>query len=127
MCLDIELRRLSQGKYGLQNLIADLSKKYGKTKAFEDDKLFDEITALTYPEIGEFLKRYVGGAEKLPLKEIFNSVGLSYTEKFLVPELSLGLESQAVSLSQEDGTPKLAIADLEALNPQGKALGFKVG
>lgn len=127
MCLDIELRRLSQGKYGLQNLITDLSKKYGKTKAFEDDKLFDEITSFTYPEIGEFLKRYVGGSEKLPLKEIFNSVGLSYTESFLVPELSLGLESQAVTLSQEDGTPKLAIADVEALNAQGKALGFKVG
>ncbi len=67
MCLDIKLRQLSEGKYGLQNLVADLSKKYGKSKPFEDAKLFDEITALTKPEIGEFLKKYVGGPDRLPL------------------------------------------------------------
>ncbi len=32
MCLDIKLRKLSGGKYGVQNLMLDLSKKYGKEK-----------------------------------------------------------------------------------------------
>lgn len=127
MCLDIKLRQLSEGKYGLQNLVADLSKKYGKEKPFEDAKLFDEITALTYPEIGEFLKKYVGGGEKLPLKEMFELVGLNYIEKFNSPELSLGLESNAVTLTQVDNAPKLAIANFNALNEQGKALAFKDG
>lgn len=125
MCLDIKLRQLSEGKYGLQNLITDLSKKYGKSKAFEDDKLFDEITAMTYPQIGEFLNQYVGGPERLPLKEIFDVVGVNYLEKFISPELSLGLESSAVTITQAEGTPKLAIANVNALNDQGKALGFK--
>lgn len=127
MCLDIKLRQLSEGEYGLQNLIADLSKKYGKAKPFEDAKLFDEITALTYPEIGEFLKQHVGGGEKLPLKEMFELVGLNYIEKFNSPELSLGLESNAVTLTEIDNAPKLAIANVKALNEQGKALAFNDG
>ena len=125
LCLDIKLRQLSDGKYGLQNLITDLSKKYGKSKAFEDDKLFDEITAMTYPQIGEFLNKYVGGPETLPLKEIFDAVGVNYLEKFISPELSLGLESTAVTITEAEGTPKLAISNVNALNDQGKALGFK--
>ncbi len=127
MCLDIKLRKLSDGSYGLQNLVADLSKKYGKEKPFEDDKLFEEITALTYPEIGEFLNKYVSGTEKLPLKEVFEMVGINYIETFISPELNLGLESNAVTISQDDGSPKLAIANVEALNEQGKAFGFKEG
>ena len=127
MCLDIKLRQLSKGEYGMQNLVRDLSKKYGKSKPFEDEKLFDEITAMTYPEIGEFLNRYVGGPEKLPIKEMFELVGVNYIEKFISPELSLGLESQAVTITQIDNSPKLAIADTTALNNQGKALGFKNG
>lgn len=127
LCLDIKLRQLSKGEYGLQNLVRDLSKKYGKSKAFEDGKLFSEITSLTYPEIGEFLNRYVGGTESLPLKEIFELVGVNYIEKFISPELSLGLESNAVTITEIDRSPKLAIADVSALNAQGQALGFKVG
>jgi predicted metalloprotease with PDZ domain len=125
MCLDIKLRQLSKGEYGMQDLVKDLSKKYGKTKPFKDEKLFEEITAMTYPEIGEFLKTYVAGSESLPLNEIFQLVGVNYIERFVSPELSLGLESEAVTITQIDGAPKLAIADTTALNNQGKALGFK--
>jgi predicted metalloprotease with PDZ domain len=127
MCLDIKLRQLSSGKYGLQNLVADLAKKYGKSKPFEDDKLFDEITALTYPEIGEFLKQYVSGSKSLPLKEMFELVGVNYIEKFLSPELNLGLESNAVTVTEAGGSPKLSIVNADALNAQGKALGLKNG
>ncbi len=125
MCLDIKLRQLSKGEYGLQDLIKDLSKKYGKSKAFEDDKLFDEITAMTYPEIGEFFKKYVEGSERLPLEDVFELVGVNYIEKFISPELSLGLESSAVTVTQTEDGPKLAIANTETLNDQCKALGFK--
>jgi predicted metalloprotease with PDZ domain len=127
MCMDIKLRQLSKGEYGMQNLVRDLSKKYGKSKPFEDDKLFEEITAMTYPQIGEFLNRYVAGSEPLPLKEYFEMVGVNYIEKFISPELSLGLESDAVTITQIDSLPKLAIADTSKLNNQGKALGFEKG
>ena len=127
MCLDIKMRKLSDGKYGMQNLVKDLARKYGKEASFKDDELFDEITSLTYPEIGEFLKRYVGGPEKLPLKEVFDLVGVTYVPEESNMELSLGLENNAVAIEQLDGKPMIAIGNLEALNDQGKVLGFKTG
>lgn len=125
--MDIKLRSLSSGKYGLPDLVKDLSKKYGKDKPFQDDKLFEEITALSYPEIGEFLNKYVGGSETLPLAEIFSMVGVNYIEKFISPELNLGLESNAVSVSESKDGPRLAITNIDGLNQQGKAIGFQNG
>jgi predicted metalloprotease with PDZ domain len=127
MCLDVNLRKLSDGKYGMQNLVADLAKKFGKTKAFEDEMLFEEITKLTYPEIGEFLKRYVGGAESLPIKETLGLAGVNYEAEVSNLELSLGLENNALSITQVNSKPMLTIGNADAVNDQGKALGFKTG
>lgn len=90
LCLDIKLRSLSDGNYGIQNLMADLSKKYGKDKPFKDNELFDEITRLTYPEIGTFLKTHVGGNKPLPIKDIVELVGLSYTNLSADKRLVIG-------------------------------------
>ncbi len=127
MCLDIKLRKLSNGKYGMQNLVTDLGKKFGKSKAFQDEQLFAEITALTYPEIGEFLKRYVGGNETLPLEEVFDLVGVQYAPELITEELSLGLEVAGLTLTNVNQKPRIAIGNAEALNDQGKALGFQNG
>jgi predicted metalloprotease with PDZ domain len=127
MCLDIKLRGLSAGKYGMQNLIADLSKKYGKNQAFKDDELFNQITSLTYPEIGEFLKRYVSGAEKLPLAEIFESVGISYTAEVNISEFTTGLETRAMKVVKRDEKSFYQVNNPSNLNDQGKALNFQTG
>lgn len=77
LCLDIELRRLSSGAYGVQNLVSDLMKKYGKHKPFDDDDLFNEIFELAgHPEIRDFIERYIEGTQELPLKEKLQQVGL---------------------------------------------------
>jgi predicted metalloprotease with PDZ domain len=95
LCLDIRLRQLSDGKYGTQDLMRDLAKKYGKEKSFVDDSLFGDIVKLTYPEIGDFFKKYVIGSEPLPFKEIFEAVGIDYepngTEMVLDPLGGYGL------------------------------------
>lgn len=89
LCLDIRLRQLSDGKYGTQDLMHDLAKKYGKDRSFVDDSLFSDIVRLTYPEIGDFFKRYVIGAEPLPFADLFAAVGIEYeangTEMVLDP------------------------------------------
>ncbi|UPT66820.1 MAG: peptidase M61 [Sphingobacteriales bacterium JAD_PAG50586_3] len=90
LCLDIKLRSLSDGKYGIQNLMADLSKKYGKDKPFKDNELFDEITRLTYPEIGVFLKTYVGGNKPLPIKDMVELVGIAYDNQSADKRLVIG-------------------------------------
>lgn len=127
LCLDIKLRKLSKGKYSLRNLMLDLSQKYGKNKAFNDDELFAEITKMTYPEIGEFFNRYVKGTEKLPLAEVFNDVGIKYTEEEHFDDYSLGLGNDYITVAQYEGKSKLQITKSENSNPMGKALGFKDG
>jgi predicted metalloprotease with PDZ domain len=127
MCLDIQLRKLSNGKYGMQNLVAELGSKYGTNKSFKDDELFAEITKMTYPQIGEFLNKYVAGSASLPLTEIFTLVGVRYQEEAVSSEYTLGLEQQAISLVQHEGKAKLAIGNADAINDQGRALGFKTG
>ena len=82
LCLDIRLRELSDGAYGVQNLIADLLDRYGKDKPFKDDVLFEDIYKQTgFPEIKEFVEMHIEGTEPLPLKETLIKVGLLYDEE----------------------------------------------
>lgn len=76
MCIDILMREESNGNRGILSLMKELSNKYGKNKPFEDDKLIDEITAMTYPSIGEFLKTHVVGDTPINYNTFFEKVGL---------------------------------------------------
>ncbi|MEL7006886.1 MAG: hypothetical protein AAFN93_29820, partial [Bacteroidota bacterium] len=78
MCLDLQLLKLSKGEYDLQSLMRDLSEKYGPTRSFKDDQLFDEIQNLTFPEVGDFLRTYVAGPDSLPLQEHLSWAGINY-------------------------------------------------
>ncbi|NVO83595.1 M61 family metallopeptidase [Hymenobacter terrestris] len=78
LLLDIRLRELSQGRQTLRDVLLALREKYGPTRSFEDDALIPEIVALTNPEIGTFFRRYVQGAEPLPLAEYFGKMGWTY-------------------------------------------------
>lgn len=123
MCLDIRLRELSGGKYGMQNLMQDLAKTYGKDKAFKDEELFDKITQLTKPEIREFFTRYVEGKEPLPIKETFTKVGIDYQESVKKKGVNLG----NVQIGYNPDTQRLMVADVSQLNEQGKQLGYLEG
>lgn len=140
LCLDIKLLELSNGEHGLRDLMLELSEKYGKDKAFEDDKLFEEITAITDPEIGRFFERYVEGTgplpadtttsgnkiEPLPFEEIFEKVGIIYSEEYTFEDYSLGIDNPDLGITQ-DSVPRLQIATTAHLNEMGKALGFQEG
>jgi predicted metalloprotease with PDZ domain len=90
LCLDVKLRQLSGGKYGIMNLIQDLSAKYGKGKPFKDAELFAVIGKLTYPQIQQFLETYVSGNTPLPLDEVFNATGIRWTKDTSVQVFSFG-------------------------------------
>jgi predicted metalloprotease with PDZ domain len=123
MCLDIYLRYYSDGKYGTQNLMKDLAKKYGKKKSFNDEDLFAEIEKLTYPEIGAFLRKHVAGKEPLPMKDVFDKVGLEYEKEKVFQNFSLG----GFDVGFNDETKRLIIVDTRNMDSFGKALGYKVG
>jgi predicted metalloprotease with PDZ domain len=77
MCIDIIIREKSNGERGILDLMHQLSNEYGVTKAFDDQELFAKITALTYPEVGEFLTKYVAGPTPIPYEIYFAKVGLA--------------------------------------------------
>ncbi len=123
MCLDIYLRHYSDGKYGTQNLMKDLAKKYGKKKSFNDEDLFAEIEKLTYPEIGTFLKKHVSGKEPLPIKDVFDKVGLEFEKEKTYQNFSLG----GFDVGFNDETKRLIIVDIANMDSFGKAMNYKIG
>jgi predicted metalloprotease with PDZ domain len=123
MCLDVYLRYYSDGKYGTQNLMKDLAKKYGKTKSFNDEELFGEIEKLTYPEIGAFLRKHVSGKEPLPIKDVFDKVGLIFERERSFQNFSLG----GFDVGFNDQTKRLVIVDTQDMDAFGKSMGYKIG
>jgi predicted metalloprotease with PDZ domain len=123
LVLDIKLRELSQGKYGLQDLMKDLSKTYGKEKAFNDEELFDKIAQLTNPEIRTFFAKHVEGNEPLPLKETLEKVGISYDAVKKTKGVSMG----NIQIGYNPETQRLVVAGTDNMNEFGEKMGFKVG
>ncbi|WP_238395640.1 M61 family metallopeptidase [Pontibacter pudoricolor] len=122
MVLDIRLRELSGGMYGLRDLLQDLSTTYGKDHAFKDEELFDQIAALTAPEIREFFTRYVEGNEPLPLQETFLKVGISYK-----PALKTVNTIGGFIPSYDTASGTFKIPETASLDHFGITVGFKPG
>lgn len=80
MCIDILLREESDGNRGILSLMKELSNKYGKNKPFEDDKLMDEIVAMTYPSLRVFFDDHVIGDIPIDYNSFFAKVGLEIGE-----------------------------------------------
>lgn len=95
MCLDIQLRELSEGKYGVQQLILDLVKQHGPNKAFDDNQLFELIAkASDQPPTLEFFRKYVEGTEPLPLASYLSRAGIQLDEK----KLKIGLVEKPTAM-----------------------------
>jgi predicted metalloprotease with PDZ domain len=119
MCLDLYLLKLSEGKYGLQNLKQDLMNKFGPDKPFDDEELFDVITKMTYPEIRDFFSKYVEGPQKLPYKEMLSYAGYDFFEK-------LEKETLAMIGASIEGTPEGTFM-VQEIGEFGKELKLKEG
>jgi predicted metalloprotease with PDZ domain len=78
--LDIRLLELSGGERGLQDLIRELTHRYGKRRAFPDSTFVDTLVAMTYPEIRDFFDRYVWDSQHLPVKEYYAKLGITLVE-----------------------------------------------
>ncbi len=127
LCLDIKLRHLSGGSYGLQNLILELSKKYGKDKAFQDNMLFSEIGKMTYPEIENFLKTHVAGSAPLPLTELFRLVGVDYAKEVENRSYDLGFGNNNITTLSYNNSVWYAFQNCNMLSDQGRLLEIKDG
>ncbi|MCH2043655.1 MAG: peptidase M61 [Saprospiraceae bacterium] len=90
LCIDLKLRILSEGNYGIQDLMQDLSESYGIDKPFKDKDLFDKIVEVTgQKEIGVFLDKHVAGTEPLPMEELMKAAGIEYKASGKAKQLSI--------------------------------------
>ncbi len=123
LCLDLLLIKESDGEYDLMKLINDLSAKYGKDKPFKDEELFDVITKMTYPSVGEFLNKHVAGVESLPFEEYLAFVGVDYKRDIPKKELTTG----NIDLGYDPKSKRFFIASTKNMNEFGKKMGFQEG
>lgn len=120
LCLDILLREYSSGKIGMKDMMAMLSKEYGKNVSFKDNELFDKIASLSTPKIRDFFKNYIEGDKPLPLEELLAKVGIIYKTNVTIKEITMG--GAALSYNQE--TEKIYVVDTGNLDEFGKSLGY---
>jgi len=125
MCLDLKLIRLSNGTMNLPALMKKLGQRFGKDKGFKDDELFAVITELTYPEIGDFLNRHVGGSEPLPLQEVLDYAGIGFTEGGTREVLDIGLNLSQIGY--EESKKRFYLMSDDGMTDVGKAFGFMTG
>lgn len=122
MCIDILMREESNGERSMLSLMKELSAKYGVDKPFEDDKILDEITAMTYPSIGEFLTTHVVGTTPIDYSTFFDKVGLRMSE--LNIPVSFFFENQETPFIDAKPTGELYFRNVD-LNSSHIALGIQ--
>lgn len=88
--LDLLLTKLSDGTYGLKELMMELSKKYGPNKPFKDDELIGEIVQMTYPEVQSFFDKWVIGEDNIDYKALFDIIGWEYVAVKEIKGFSFG-------------------------------------
>ncbi|MBW4360419.1 M61 family metallopeptidase [Flavobacterium taihuense] len=125
MCLDIQIRESSNGKRGILDLMHQLSNEYGVSKPFNDADLFAKITALTYPEVGDFLTKYVSGPTPIPYYEYLTKVGVTKVTK-KTPE-GIFLKGQVPYIAVNHENKEIFVAPNKELSIFYSTLDLKAG
>jgi predicted metalloprotease with PDZ domain len=125
MCLDIELRKLSNGEMGYRDMIRKLSQRFGENKPFKDDKLIDELVAVTgYPQVKDFYNKYIAGSQPTPYIEYLNQVGVEAKKQETPPIFWFIKDPQQTGYDDKDNA--FVFDESSALSPFSKSIGFKI-
>ncbi|WP_111682678.1 M61 family metallopeptidase [Winogradskyella tangerina] len=126
MCIDILMRKESDGNRSMLSLMKELSAKYGREKPFDDDSIIEEITAMTYPSVGEFLKTHVEGDVPINYNEFFEMVGLTLGESEVPTNyIFAGGQNIIFDADQEKGT--IFFSDVALKNSFWASQGVQAG
>lgn len=125
MCLDIELRKLSNGEMGYRDMIRKLSQRFGENKPFKDDKLIDELVTVTgYPQVKDFYNKYIAGNQPTPYAEYLNMVGVEAKKKDTPPVFWFIKDPNQTGYNDKNNT--FVFDESSALSPFAKSIGFKI-
>lgn len=106
MCLDILMRENSNGERGILSLMQELTNRYGPNRPFEDSAIIPQITAMTYPAIGDFFEKHVIGTAPINYSAFFDKVGLEYNSRLATTGYFIDLSTSTpyIDGSQADNT-----------------------
>ncbi|ASW73299.1 peptidase M61 [Chryseobacterium piperi] len=125
MCMDIELRKLSNGEMGYRDMIRKLSQRFGENKPFKDDKLIDELVTVTgYPQIKDFYNKYIAGNQPTPYAEYLNQVGVEIKKQETPPLFWFIKDPNQTGFNEKNNT--FIFDESSALSPFAKSIGFKI-
>ena len=119
------MREESNGERSLLSLMKELSAKYGVDQPFEDDNLIAEITEMTYPSVGEFLRTHVRGTTPIDYSKFFDKVGLEMGVEEIQTNLFL-INQQAAFVNVNQSNGKLYFENMD-LNTSLVELGVQPG
>ena len=126
MCIDIIIRKKSDGQKGILSMMKDLSNLYGIDKPFDDEELFAKIIKLTYPEVGEFLTTHVAGKTPIPYEVYFAKMGVSKS-KVQVPANPFLKDKSVPFITVNPSTKEIIVLPETKLNSFMTTLGLKGG
>lgn len=126
MCLDLELLKLSKGKYDIQMLLRDLSGFYGQDAPFQDEELFQKIIEITgFKQLKSFFEKYIDGTEVPNYNDFVKPFGVEYFLEASVDEVSPlgGIENGVI---RKDSLDRFFISKYDKLDAFGKeSIGFQ--
>ena len=79
MCIDLIIREKSNGKKGILDMMGKLSKIYGPSRPFDDAELIPVVTRITYPEVGDFIQKYIVKGEAIDYTKYLELAGVERT------------------------------------------------
>ncbi|RNA62593.1 peptidase M61 [Chryseobacterium nematophagum] len=125
MCLDIELRKLSNGEMGYRDMIRKLAQRFGENKPFKDDKLVDELVSITgYPQVKDFYNKYIAGDQPTPYEQYLNMVGVEIDKKETAPLFWFIKDPNQTGYNEKNNT--FIFDEGSALSTFSKKIGFKI-
>ncbi len=125
MCLDIELRKLSNGEMGYRDMIRKLSQRFGENKPFKDDKLIDELVAVTgYPQIKDFYSQYIAGSQPTPYAKYLEMVGVELKKQETPPIFWFIRDPNQTGFDEKENA--FMFDESSALSPFSKSIGFRI-
>src|SRR5690606_12999509 len=124
MCMDIIIREQSQGEKGILWLMKELSQEYGMDKPFKDDELFDNIVALTYPQVKAFIDNHIKGEQPIDYTVFFDKVGLEITIDQMPTNFFLHGQMPYIDVNPQT---KAIFVRKTTLNSSMVALGLQTG
>jgi len=122
LVLDIELRKHSKGRSGLEDIILDMYKEYSESgKSFNDNRLFGEMQERTSYDLKGYVDKYIEGKKLFKMGKHLADIGYIYDEEFIKQQPYYGTFHLEIML----GEGKVTILDAST-NPIGIIDGDRI-